>query len=84
MSKAVAVIGPRASGKMSVSLIKSLVFIDWFINHSFHARSDEPVALAPHFSDAGLPSTFEIEFEWSNQLGRRTHRIDPSVSVNLR
>lgn len=68
LSKAVAVIGANASGK--TSLIKSLVFIDWFIKHSFHARPDEPIGLAPHFSDAGLPSAFEIEFEWSNQLWR--------------
>ena len=68
LSKAVAVIGANASGK--TSLIKSLVFVDWFVKHSFHAKPDEPIAVAPHFSDAQSPSSFELEFEWDSRVWR--------------
>lgn len=61
LSKAVAVIGANASGK--TTLVKSLVFLHWFVRHSFHARPDAPIPLSPHFSAANEPSTFEIEFE---------------------
>ena len=61
LSKAIAVVGANASGK--TTLIKSLVFVDWFVKHSFHAKPDEPIPLAAHFSATAEPSTFEVEFE---------------------
>ena len=61
LSKAIAVIGANASGK--TTLIKSLVFVDWFVKHSFHAKPDEPIPLSAHFSAATEPSTFEVELE---------------------
>lgn len=61
LSKAIAVIGANASGK--TTLLKSLVFVDWFVKHSFHAKPDEPIPLTPHFSAANEASTFEVEFE---------------------
>lgn len=54
-------IGANASGK--TTLLKSLVFVDWFVKHSFHAKPDEPIPLTPHFSAANEASTFEVEFE---------------------
>lgn len=61
LSKAMAVIGANASGK--TTLIKSLVFVDWFVKHSFRAKPDDPIPLAAHFSAETEPSTFEVEFE---------------------
>jgi len=61
LSKAMAVVGANASGK--TTLLKSLVFVDWFVKHSFHAKPDEPIPVAAHFSAAAEPSTFEVEFE---------------------
>lgn len=61
LSKALAVIGANASGK--TSLIKSLVFVDWFIKHSFQSKPGEPIPVFSHFSTSSEPSMFEVEFE---------------------
>lgn len=78
LSKAVAMIGANASGK--TTLLKALVFIDWFVKHSFHAKPDEPIPLAPHFSSANEASTFEVEFElegreWRYRLVASQERV---------
>ena len=68
LSKAIAVVGANASGK--TTLIKSLVFVDSFVKHSFHAKPDEPIALAGQFSATTEPSTFEVEFEFDGREWR--------------
>jgi len=68
LSKAIAVIGANASGK--TTLIKSLVFVDWFVKHSFHAKPDEAIPLATHFADTAEPSAFEVEFEFDGRTWR--------------
>ncbi len=68
LSKAVAVIGANASGK--TTLIKSLVFVDWFIKRSFQARPNDPIPLETHFSAETEPSTFEVEFEMEDREWR--------------
>ncbi len=68
LSKAMAVVGANASGK--TTLIKSLVFVDWFVKHSFHAKPDEPIPLAAHFSATAEPSTFEVTFEFDGREWR--------------
>lgn len=78
LSKAMAVIGANASGK--TTLIKSLVFVDWFVKHSFHAKPDDPIPLAAHFSAEAEPSTFEVEFEldgreWRYRLVASRERV---------
>lgn len=78
LSKAVAIIGANASGK--TTLIKSLVFINWFIKHSFQAKPDEQIPLVPHFSAESEPSTFEVEFEldgreWRYRLVASRERV---------
>ncbi|TCD47977.1 ATP-binding protein [Chlorobium sp. N1] len=78
LSKAIALIGPNASGK--TALIKSLVFLDWFVKHSFRAKPDEPIPLFAHFSRASEPSTFEVSFdldgrEWRYRLKASTERV---------
>ena len=61
LSKALAVIGPNASGK--TTLIKSLAFVSWFVCQSFHAKLDAPIPLIGHFGAANETSEFEVEFE---------------------
>lgn len=78
LSKAIAVIGANASGK--TTLIKSLAFVDWFVKHSFHAKPDQPIPLAPHFSAANEASEFEVEFdldgrEWRYRLLASPERV---------
>lgn len=62
LSKAIAVVGANASGK--TTLIKSLVFVDWFVKHSFHAKPDDAIPLTSHFSATTEPSTFEVTFDY--------------------
>lgn len=78
LSKALAIIGPNASGK--TALIKSMAFLDWFIKGSFHNKLDAPIPLVPHFSAKDKPSYFEIEFEmagtaWRYALIASEHRV---------
>ena len=78
LSKAMAIIGPNASGK--TALIKSMAFLDWFIKHSFQNKVDAPIPLASHFSAKDQPSHFEIEFEmdakeWRYSLDADEHRV---------
>jgi AAA15 family ATPase/GTPase len=61
LTKALAVIGPNASGK--TTLIKSLAFLDWFIRQSFQSKVDALIPLNSHFSASNEASEFEIEFE---------------------
>ena len=68
LSKAIAVIGANASGK--TTLIKSLVFVDWFVKHSFHAKPNETIPLEAHFSATTEPSAFEVEFEFEGREWR--------------
>jgi AAA15 family ATPase/GTPase len=78
LSKAMAIIGPNASGK--TALIKSMAFLDWFIKLSFQSRVDALIPLVAHFSAKDKPSHFEIEFEmdgkeWRYSLSADEHRV---------
>lgn len=78
LSKAMAVIGPNASGK--TALIKSMAFLDWFIKGSFQAKVDAQIPLVSHFSAKDSPSHFEVEFEmdgkeWRYSLDADEHRV---------
>ncbi len=68
LSKALALIGANASGK--TTLLKSLIFIDGFMKHSFHSKPDSPIPLTPHFSAPSEPCTFELTFEFDSREWR--------------
>lgn len=68
LTKALAIIGPNASGK--TTLIKSLAFLDWFIKHSFRTPTNTPIPLAPHFSAAAEPSEFQVDFTFEGKQWR--------------
>jgi uncharacterized protein len=75
VSKVLAVIGPNASGK--TALLKPILFLDWFMRHSFSAP---PVAVLPfqsHMVALGEPSEFEVEADVDGQLMRYTLRCTP-------
>lgn len=61
LTKALAVIGPNASGK--TTLIKSLAFLAWFIKQSFHAKVDAQIPLISHFGASNEASKFQVDFE---------------------
>lgn len=78
LSKALAIIGPNASGK--TTLIKSLAFMDWFMKHSFHMKPDERIPLSAHFTAQNEASEFEMEFEldgkeWRYRLNASSERV---------
>jgi len=61
-----AVIGPNASGK--TTLLKPLVFAQWFLSHSFHLSPSAEIGIRPHFAAEGEPT--ELELEASDGAGR--------------
>lgn len=78
VSKALAVIGPNASGK--TTLIKSLAFINWFVKDSFKAQIDSPIPFSQYFNATELPSEFEARFslngkEWKYSLSVDNQRV---------
>lgn len=67
LSKAMAIIGANASGK--TSLIQALVFLKWFIKHSFLQQApQEQIPISPHFSNHKEKSVFTLIFEHRGQL----------------
>jgi len=75
LSKAVAIIGPNASGK--TTLIKSLAFMDWFMKHSFNMKHDERIPLSAHFTTPNETSEFEMEFELDGKEWRYRLNVSP-------
>tara|TARA_B100000508_G_C11444474_1_gene270622 strand:- start:163 stop:1386 length:1224 start_codon:yes stop_codon:yes gene_type:complete len=61
ISKALAVIGPNASGKSN--LLKALTFLIWFMSDSFgELKPGEELRLRPHAFCEGKPTEFTLEF----------------------
>lgn len=72
VSAVMAVIGANASGK--TALLKPLLFVDWFLHHSF---ATEPAALLPfqpHAAAPTEPSEFEVDVDFDGRLWRYTLR----------
>ena len=68
LSKVIAVVGPNASGK--TNLLKPLVFIQWFIGHSFRQEPDSDIPLQGHMLALDEPSEFEAEFDFNGASWR--------------
>ena len=66
VSTVAAAVGANGSGK--TSLLKPLVFAEWFIRASFHLNVDAPIPVAPHFNAPNEPT--EIELEADDDQGR--------------
>ncbi len=71
-STVMAVIGPNASGK--TALLRSLVFLDWFVRESFAAPPAAELPFEPHFAAMDEPSEFEADLTVDGQLWRYTLR----------
>lgn len=76
LNTALAVIGANGSGK--TSLLKPLVFLDWFVKRSFQEPADALMPLSPHFSSPNEPiaMTFEGE-DIEGGLWRYALRLTP-------
>lgn len=75
LSKALAVIGPNASGKTNV--IKPLAFLAWFVSDSFRTKPDTKLGVEPHFFTDERVSKFSLEFDWNGALWRYDLSLTP-------
>lgn len=75
LSTVMAVIGPNASGK--TALLKPILFLHWFMRHSFAADPAQPLPFHPHAAAASEPSEFEVEADVDGRLMRYTLRCTP-------
>lgn len=75
VSTVMAVIGPNASGK--TALLKPVLFLDWFMRHSFSAEPAALLPFQPHAVASTEPSEFEIEADFEGRLWRYTLRCTP-------
>lgn len=75
VSTVMAVIGPNASGK--TALLKPILFLDWFVRHSFGAELAANLPFQPHAAASTEPSEFEMEADFDGRLLRYTLRCTP-------
>ena len=75
VSAVMAVIGPNASGK--TALLKPVLFLDWFLRHSFGAEPAAPLPFQSHAAAANEPSEFELEADVDGRLWRYALRCTP-------
>jgi hypothetical protein len=72
VSAVMAVIGPNASGK--TALLKPLLFVDWFLHHSFATEPTALLPFQPHAAAPTEPSEFEVDVDFEGRLWRYTLR----------
>lgn len=75
VSTVMAVIGANASGK--TALLKPILFIGWFLSHSFGAEPAAALPFRPHAALPAEPSEFELEAYFEGRLWRYTLRCTP-------
>lgn len=75
ISSVMAVIGANASGK--TALLKPILFVHWFIAHSFAMEPTALLPVAPHAAALNEPIEFEIEADFEGRLWRYTLRCTP-------
>ena len=81
LSKAVAAIGPNASGKTNV--LKPLAFLGGFVSDSFTSRKPEDeIPVQAHFFSDSKDSRFEIEFEVNGRHYRYRLVVNPERVVH--
>jgi len=75
VSTVMAVIGPNASGK--TALLKPVLFLDWFMRHSFGSDPAAALPFQPHAAAPTEPSEFEVDVDFEGRLWRYTLRCTP-------
>lgn len=72
LSTVMAVIGPNASGK--TALLKPILFLNWFVSHSFTVDPNSTLPFEPHALAKDAPTEFEVELDFDGHLWRYTLR----------
>ncbi|RZI77289.1 MAG: ATP-binding protein, partial [Rubrivivax sp.] len=54
-----------------------VLFVCWFVSHSFAAEPAAPLPFEPHAASVGEPSEFEVELDVEGQFMRYTLRCTP-------
>jgi hypothetical protein len=72
VSRVMAVIGPNASGK--TALLKPILFMHWFVTHSFGADPTAALPFQPHAALTDEASEFEADLDVDGRLMRYTLR----------
>lgn len=72
VSRVMAVIGPNASGK--TALLKPILFMHWFVTHSFGADPTAALPFQPHAALTDEASEFEVDLDVDGRLMRYTLR----------
>lgn len=75
ISRVMAVVGANASGK--TALLKPILFLKWFISHSFTDPHQGLMPFQPHLAAADAPSEFELEVDFEGKLWRHVLRATP-------
>lgn len=75
VSSVMAVLGANASGK--TALLKPILFVHWFITHSFAMEPNAPLPVMPHAAARNEPIEFEVEADSEGRLWRYTLRCTP-------
>lgn len=75
ISTVTAVLGPNASGK--TTLLKPILFLNWFLNDSFAADPQAELPFQPHAASPNEPSEFELEGDSDGKLWRYLLRCTP-------
>lgn len=75
VSTVMAVLGPNASGK--TALLKPLLFMHWFMTHSFAVQPNALLPFQPHAMAENEASEFEAEADLDGRLMRYTLRCTP-------
>ena len=75
VSSVMAVVGPNASGK--TALLKPILFVHWFITHSFGMEPAALLPIDPHAAAQKDPIEFEVEADFEGRLWRYTLRCTP-------
>ncbi|MDR2851510.1 MAG: AAA family ATPase [Burkholderiaceae bacterium] len=74
-STVMTVIGANASGK--TSLLRAILFLNWFAGDSFAGNPAAPLPLEPHVDALREPSEFEVDWLLDGRVWRYTLRCTP-------
>ncbi len=80
VNKVIAVMGANGSGK--TTLLKPLVFLDWFISHSFSQAPEATIPFTPHFAATNEATEFSATAIYKGQVWKYVLRCIPDRVIH--